>query len=67
MVKGQPETLRALYENPFAAVKCDVGFFAHIGNELCLLARIRKRGFLIMRRLPGESLLKAGSLARSMS
>jgi hypothetical protein len=32
-----------------------------------MLARIRKRGFLIARRFDGESSVKAGSLARSMS
>ncbi len=32
-----------------------------------VLARIRKRGFLITRRFGGESSLKAGSLASSMS
>jgi hypothetical protein len=32
-----------------------------------VLARIRKRGFLITRRFDGESFLKAGSLVRSIS
>jgi len=32
-----------------------------------VLARIRKRGFLIARRFDGESFLKAGSLVRSIS
>jgi hypothetical protein len=45
---------------------------ATINRELAalkrmLLARIRKRGFLITRRFGGESPLKAGWLARSMS
>ena len=35
--------------------------------DLALLARVRKRGFLITRRFGGESFLKAEWLARSMS